>query len=157
LRRSESRLQDIINTSRDWIWECDGEGRFTFSSPSIEAILGYGRHEVIGRRAVEFIDQSDELQMIATFAEVHSDDELTKPVTLRWRTKAGKICWLERAMVAVRGDNGVLRGVRGIDRDVTLRTAQEVRIRRLNRALRFVSGASSALVRIRDREELVKE
>ena len=31
LRRSESRLQAIINTSRDWIWECDREGRFTFS------------------------------------------------------------------------------------------------------------------------------
>ena len=30
LRRSESRLQDIINTSRDWVWECDREGRFTF-------------------------------------------------------------------------------------------------------------------------------
>ncbi|HEX5419310.1 MAG TPA: response regulator, partial [Gammaproteobacteria bacterium] len=33
LRRSESRLQDIIDTSADWIWECDSEGRFTFSSP----------------------------------------------------------------------------------------------------------------------------
>ena len=37
------------------------------------------------------------------------------------------------------------RGVRGIDRDVTVRMAQEVRIRRLNRALRFLSGASSAV------------
>jgi diguanylate cyclase (GGDEF)-like protein len=35
--------------------------------------------------------------------------------------------------------------------------AQEVRIRRLNRALRFLSGTSSAGMRIRDRDQLVKE
>ena len=46
LRRSESRLQDIVDTSRDWIWECDREGRFTFSSPSVSNMLGYTRYEV---------------------------------------------------------------------------------------------------------------
>jgi diguanylate cyclase (GGDEF)-like protein len=34
---------------------------------------------------------------------------------------------------------------------------QEVRIRRLNRALRFLSGASSAVMRLRDRHQLLKE
>jgi DNA-binding NtrC family response regulator len=48
LRRSESRLQDIINTSRDWIWECDREGRFTFSSPSV-LDSGTGRLRMRGR------------------------------------------------------------------------------------------------------------
>jgi diguanylate cyclase (GGDEF)-like protein/PAS domain S-box-containing protein len=157
LRRSESRLQDIINTSRDWIWECDREGRFTFSSPSVLAILGYKHHELLGRRAAEYIDPGDELQMQATFAEVTSDEQLSKGLTLRWRHKAGKTRWLERSMVALRDATGALTGVRGIDRDVTMRMAQEVRIRRLNRALRFVSGASSAVMRLRDREQLLKE
>jgi diguanylate cyclase (GGDEF)-like protein/PAS domain S-box-containing protein len=157
LRRSESRLQAIINTSRDWIWECDRDGRFTFSSPSVLEILGYKHHEILGRRAAEYIDSADELQMQALFAEVHSDDELAEAVTLRWRHKAGKTRWLERTMVALRDERGALVGVRGIDRDVTLRMAQEVRIRRLNRALRFVSGASSAVMRLRDREQLLKE
>jgi diguanylate cyclase (GGDEF)-like protein/PAS domain S-box-containing protein len=157
LRRSESRLQDIINTSRDWIWECDQEGRFTFSSPSVLEILGYKHHELLGRRAADYVDPADELQMQATFAELMSEEQFSKGVTLRWRNKAGRTRWLERSMVALRDEHGVLTGVRGIDRDVTIRMAQEARIRRLNRALRFVSGASSAVMRLRDRGQLLKE
>ncbi len=157
LRRSESRLQDIINTSRDWIWECDREGRFTFSSPSIEAILGYTRYEILGRRASEYIDPSDDLQLQATLADVPSGTDLSNPITMRWRHRNGKTRWLERTMVALRDADGAWRGVRGIDRDVTLRMAQEVRIRRLNRAQRFLSGASEAAMRVRDRDRLIRE
>ena len=157
LRESESRLQGIIDTSRDWIWECDREGRFTFSSPSIEEILGYSRHEVLGRRGTDYIDPADELQLHATFGELEADGYSEKAITLRWRHKNGKSRWLERTMVGLRDEAGILRGVRGIDRDVTLRVVQEVRIRRLNRALRFVSGTNSAVMRIRDRDQLLKE
>jgi diguanylate cyclase (GGDEF)-like protein/PAS domain S-box-containing protein len=157
LRRSESRLQDIINTSRDWIWECDREGRFTFSSPSVEEILGYSRYEILGRRASDYIDAGDDLQLQATLADIPFGHDLGSPVTLRWRHRSGKTRWLERTMVALRDADGAWRGVRGIDRDVTLRMAQEVRIRRLNRAQRFLSGASDAAMRIRDRDRLIKE
>jgi diguanylate cyclase (GGDEF)-like protein/PAS domain S-box-containing protein len=157
LRRSESRLQDIINTSRDWIWECDREGRFTFSSPSVQEVLGYSRYEILGRRASDYIDPADDLQLQATLADIPVGTELASPVTLRWRHRNGKTRWLERTMVALRDADGAWRGVRGIDRDVTLRMAQEVRIRRLNRAQRFLSGASEAAMRVRDRDRLIKE
>jgi diguanylate cyclase (GGDEF)-like protein/PAS domain S-box-containing protein len=157
LRRSESRLQDIVNTSRDWIWECDREGRFTFSSPSIKDILGYGHHEVLGRRCTDYVEPDDSVDLRATFAELDSGDDTNRTVTLRWLHKNGKVRWLERKWVALRDDMGALRGMRGIDRDVTVRRIQEVRIRRLNRALRFLSGASSAVMRLRDRAQLVKE
>jgi diguanylate cyclase (GGDEF)-like protein/PAS domain S-box-containing protein len=157
LRRSESRLQDIINSSRDWIWECDREGRFTFSSPSVEHILGYTRYEILGRRASAYIDPADDLQLHATLADLPAAAESSGPVTLRWRHRNGKTRWLERTMVPLRDGDGTWRGVRGIDRDVTLRMAQEVRIRRLNRAQRFLSGASEAAMRIRDRDRLIRE
>jgi diguanylate cyclase (GGDEF)-like protein/PAS domain S-box-containing protein len=157
LRRSESRLQDIINTSRDWIWECDRDGRFTFSSPSVEQVLGYTRYEMLGRRASEYIDPADDLQLQATLADFPSAADSSSPVVLRWRHRNGKTRWLERTMVALRDPDGAWRGVRGIDRDVTLRMAQEVRIRRLNRAQRFLSGASEAAMRIRERRRLIRE
>ncbi len=156
LRRSESRLQDIIDTSCDWIWECDRDGRFTFSSPSVLEVLGYTQHEIVGRRAGDFIDPADELRLQATYV-APVERALDHPVTLRWRHKNGKPRWLERTMVALYDAEGAWRGVRGIDRDVTLRVAQDVRIRRLNRALRFLSGMSTAGMRIRDRDRLVKE
>jgi PAS domain S-box-containing protein len=157
LRRSESRLKDIINTSRDWIWECDRSGRFTFSSPSIADLLGYTHHEVIGRSASDYVDAADELQLHAMFGDAPIDEAFDKPITLRWRHKNGGVRWLERRMIALRDADGTWRGVRGMDRDVTIRVAQDIRIRRLNRALRFLSGASSAGMRIRDREQMVRE
>jgi diguanylate cyclase (GGDEF)-like protein/PAS domain S-box-containing protein len=157
LRRSESRLQGIIDTSGDWIWECDREGRFTFSSPSVVDILGYKHHEVLGRRATDYADPSEELRLQTSLAELENGGEGGATITLRWRHKNGKTRWLERKAVALRDDSGSFRGARGSDRDVTVRMAQEVRIRRLNRALRFLSGASSAVIRLRDRQQLLKE
>jgi diguanylate cyclase (GGDEF)-like protein/PAS domain S-box-containing protein len=157
LKRSESRLQDIVNTSRDWIWECDRVGRFTFSSPSVSHVLGYTRHEVLGRAATDFVDATDELRLQATLSQAAANDDPEARVTLRWRHKNGQPRWLERSMVSLRDAGGNWTGVRGIDRDVSLRVAQEVRIRRLNRALRFLSGASSAGMRIRDRKQLARE
>ncbi len=157
LRRSESRLQDIINTSADWIWECDEARRFTFSSPSVEEILGYTRHELLGRDSLEYVDAGEGERLTEAFAALKTEGFAPLPLTLRWLDKSGEIRWLERKMVALRNDDGTLRGVRGIDRDVTSRVAQEARIGRLNRALQFLSGANAAIVRIRGRRELLKE
>jgi diguanylate cyclase (GGDEF)-like protein/PAS domain S-box-containing protein len=150
-------LQAIIDSSRDWIWECDREGRFTFSSPSVREILGYGHHEILGRSAETFVDAADAEQLRASLGVREPNAHDAPAVTLRWRHRSGKTRWLERSTVALRDDDGQFVGVRGIDRDVTIRRSQEARIRRLNRALRFLSGASSAVMRLRDRGQLLNE
>src|SRR5665213_3501443 len=40
-RRSEQQLRATIETSQDWIWETDIEGRFRFCSGAVGTILGY--------------------------------------------------------------------------------------------------------------------
>jgi diguanylate cyclase (GGDEF)-like protein/PAS domain S-box-containing protein len=157
LRRSESRLQDIINTSTDWIWECDPEYRFTFSSPSVVDMLGFDHRDLLGRPAFGYVETNDRAALQTAFAELESTPDPAPPITLRWTHKSGSPRWLERKMVGLRNSDGSLRGFRGIDRDVTQRMAQEARIGRLNRALRFLSGANSAIVRIRNRKELLRE
>ncbi|HEU4619591.1 MAG TPA: PAS domain S-box protein, partial [Gammaproteobacteria bacterium] len=157
LRRSESRLQDIVDTSADWIWECDTSGRFTFSSPSVEHILGHGPHEILARSTFDYLFADDRGRLEAAFAALRAGDDASPPLTLRWIHKSGTPRWLERTMVLLRGREGEPTGFRGIDRDATTRVAQEERIARLNRALRFLSGANSAIVRLRDRRSLFKE
>jgi diguanylate cyclase (GGDEF)-like protein/PAS domain S-box-containing protein len=157
LRRSESRLRDIIDRSSDWIWECDSEGRFTFSSPSVEEILGYGPHELLGESTFAYLLPGDHQQFRSVLAKLRADSVFNDSVTLRWRRKDGASRYLERKMVVVNGDAGGVYGFRGIDRDVTNRRLQERRITRLNRALEFLSGTNSAIVHIRDRRELLKE
>jgi diguanylate cyclase (GGDEF)-like protein/PAS domain S-box-containing protein len=157
LRRSESRLQDIINSSADWVWECDEMFRFTFSSPSVERILGHGRHDILQAPAFDFVSRGDQDRLREAFDACAAEADATPPVVLRWLHRDGKARWLERTMTALRADDGSLRGFRGIDRDVTLRKLQEQHIARLNRAVGFLSGINSAIVRIRDRQELLHE
>jgi diguanylate cyclase (GGDEF)-like protein/PAS domain S-box-containing protein len=157
LRRSESRLKDIIDTSADWLWECDADGRFTFSSPSVEGILGYRVHELLGRPSYDYLWPGDRQRLAAAFAVERAGESPNAPLTMRWKHKHGKIRWLERTMIVLRGNDGSPQGFRGIDRDVTPRIQQEERIARLHRALRFLSGANSAIVRLRDRRRLLKE
>jgi PAS domain S-box-containing protein len=42
LRASELRFHDIVNASADWVWEVDAQGRYTYASESVRALLGYG-------------------------------------------------------------------------------------------------------------------
>jgi diguanylate cyclase (GGDEF)-like protein/PAS domain S-box-containing protein len=157
LRRSESRLQDIINTSADWIWECDREFRFTFSSPSVESILGHGRFQLLHKSMFDLVHATDHGGLREAFASVAAGKDASGPLVLQWTNHAGQVRWLERKMIALRDRDGGLRGFRGIDRDVTTRHLQEERIARLNRALGFLSGINSAIVRVRDRRELLRE
>lgn len=150
LRKSESRLQDIVNTSADWIWECDREHRFTFSSASVVNILGYAGHEMINQPMLAHVAAEDRNRLKAAFVELGVAREGTVCVTIRWVHRSGKARWLERKMVALRGTDGDLRGFRGTDRNVTERFVQD-------RALRFLSGTNAAIVRARGRRQLLRE
>ncbi len=156
LRRSESRLQDIINTSADWVWECDELYRFTFSSRSVGNILGRDGHDILQAPSFDLVHRADEDRLREAFEACAADSDVA-PVVLRWVHSDGKLRWLERKMTALRDERGALRGFRGIDRDVTLRKLQELRIARLNRTVGFLSGINSAIVRIHDRKELLHE
>ncbi len=41
LRESKEKLQNIFDTSSEWIWEIDLSGRHTYSNQSLLSILGY--------------------------------------------------------------------------------------------------------------------
>jgi PAS domain S-box-containing protein len=49
LRKSEERFRQIAESSGEWIWEVDSEGLYTYSSGSVEKILGYTPEELVGR------------------------------------------------------------------------------------------------------------
>ena len=58
-QRLEQQLRDIVVTSQDWMWEHDRDGRFTFCSDSVRAILGYEPEDVIGKQASQFVHPED--------------------------------------------------------------------------------------------------
>ena len=47
LAESERRFRDIVENSVEWIWEVDPRGRYTYSSPVAEELLGYKAEELL--------------------------------------------------------------------------------------------------------------
>jgi phosphoserine phosphatase RsbU/P len=48
LRQSEKRFRDITEYAAEWVWEVDAQGKYLYSSPVVEQLLGYTPEEVLG-------------------------------------------------------------------------------------------------------------
>ncbi len=155
LRDNEQRLRDTVETSQDWVWELDSQGRFRFCSGAVETILGYEPAQLIGRQFRDYL-YDDEQTRAALLLPPAGQGVLTGAVAC-WRSADGQLRWLERNAVAILNGAREVIGFRGTDRDITVRREQEARLRRLTRTYRMLSSTGSAILRLRARGELLDE
>ncbi|HET9864000.1 MAG TPA: diguanylate cyclase, partial [Steroidobacteraceae bacterium] len=153
----EQQLRDIVLTSQDWIWEHDRDGKFTFSSDSVRSILGYAPEEVIGTNASQYVHPEDLAALDFAMHTLGPNQRTATNLQARWRHRNGAYRWLERNMLALVGEDGRVTGFRGSERDFTERRRQEKHISRLTRVLKMLSGVNGAMVRIRQRREILVE
>src|SRR6185369_2449396 len=156
-RALEQQLRDIVVTSQDWIWEHDRDGKFTFCSDSIRSILGYTPEEVLGTNASQYVHSEDLAALDFAMHTLGGNQRTASNLQARWRHRNGSYRWLERNMLVLLGENGQVVGFRGSERDFTERRRQEKHISRLTRVLKMLSGVNSAMVRIRQRREILVE
>ncbi|MFW6331452.1 MAG: hybrid sensor histidine kinase/response regulator, partial [Gemmatimonadota bacterium] len=135
LRAANERLRALVETTPDWIWEIDGEGRYTYSSPQVEALLGYRPEEVLGKTPFDFMpaDEARRLrdQLLPSFlhglpirgvvnVNVHRD---------------GHEVVMETSGTPILDAEGHLAGYRGSDRDITARVRAEEESRGIERKM----------------------
>lgn len=157
IRESEQRLRDIIDTAQDWIWELGAAGRYVFSSESVRGMLGLAPDDLSGTHFTDYIHEEDSAAFADTLARLNTHQRTVSGVVARWRHKDGEYRWLEGNLLALIGPDGAVTGFRGTHRDITERKQQQERIARLTRVLQMQSGINAAVVRIRDREALLRE
>ena len=101
----EQQLRDIVATSQDWIWEHDRDGKFTFCSDSVRAILGYAPEEILGTNASQYVHPEDLAG--ARFRHAYARARTSarrRNLQARWRHRNGSYRWLERNMLVLLGD-----------------------------------------------------
>jgi PAS domain S-box-containing protein/diguanylate cyclase (GGDEF)-like protein len=157
IRENEQRLRDIVNTSQDWIWELDSDGRFVFSSESVQGILGKSVEEVIGADFEPLVHEADRASFCAALRDLSAGQRTVTGIVTRWQHANGEFRWLEGNLLALIGSHGRVSGFRGTHRDVTERKHHQERILRLTRMLQMQSGINAAVVRIRERDALLRE
>jgi len=116
---SKQRLIDILNSSIDWLWEVDKNGKYVFASEKVEKILGYRPEELYNRTPFEFMPRDESIKVKKIFKKISSKKKPIKDLE-NWNiTKDGKkICLLTNG-VPILGKNGELMGYRGVDKDIT--------------------------------------
>ncbi len=125
LAESEEKFRNLVESSSDWIWEVDADGRYTYCSPQVEKILGYTPQEIIGKTPVELMDPREAERIRKQF---HALCTAAKPfVSLENINlhKDGRPVILETSAVPVLSPDGRFLGYRGIDRDITKRKQSE--------------------------------
>ncbi|MCX6620817.1 MAG: PAS domain S-box protein, partial [Acidobacteria bacterium] len=133
LRASEERFRSLVETTFEWIWEVNAEGRYTYASPRVHDLLGYEPEEVLGLRPVDLMPAEEAARMQPIIDGIFASRQPFAALERTNRHKGGTLVVLETTGVPVFGAQGELLGYRGLGRDITERKRAQ------QEAQRFVS------------------
>lgn len=125
LRESEAKFRALVESSSDWIWEVDEHGRYTYSSPQVYNILGYTSDEIIGKTPFDLMLQAEGAQLREQFASIAGERKHFRLLENANLHKNGQTVFLETSGTPIIDAQGVFKGYRGIDRDITERKEAE--------------------------------
>jgi len=122
LRQSEERFRQVAETVSDFIWEVDVDGLYTYTSPSVEKILGYTPDELVGKMHFYdlFLPELREQLKNAAFGAFKARQRFQAFPNSNL-TKSGRIVYLETSGMPILDEAGRLLGYRGADTDITNR------------------------------------
>lgn len=132
LRQSEETHRLIAENSTDVIWTTDMKGRFTFSSPSVQHLLGYTPQEMLDMGiAAVLTPQSletaatviaEEMERVRTRSGGNRRSRATQLEQVR---KDGTVVWTEVNTRFMADKERNIIGILGVTRDITERKKSE--------------------------------
>lgn len=139
LAESERMHRFIVNNSPDFIYMLDAGGVFTFVNDKVEGLLGYKRHEILGRHFSCMIHSNNADAAFRFFSEQRSCERAPRSIEIRLQVnqdshqgKVGGERQVELNAIGVysQDNNGqtVFVGTLGSARDITERKRSEARI-----------------------------
>lgn len=85
-----TRLMDtVLTTSREWLWATGPDGRFTFSSPACQKLIGYAPDELLGRHMSLVIEPDDLAAAMRSRGDKEAEDGAWSGVVTVCRRKDG--------------------------------------------------------------------
>lgn len=127
-RLAEDKIQEdqhlynlITQNTPDMISFGGPDGTLHYVSPSVELLLGYPPDEMIGTKRPEYYHAEDALEM-TKHGKLYSDTDV---YTRRARHKDGHYLWIESSSQVVRDEQGEIKQILTIGRDITQRKKYE--------------------------------
>jgi PAS domain S-box-containing protein/diguanylate cyclase (GGDEF)-like protein len=154
-RANELRFRALLNESNDLIYICDPQtGRILDTNSAMTRRLGYSRGELLAMTVTDFSLTAAALTWSGRVAALRqAGGALVLPA--RYRSKDGEEIQVEVSLRYVEQEEQPY--VVAVTRDITERVRQQERIAHLDRILRMQSSINSAVLRIPERDELLRE
>jgi PAS domain S-box-containing protein len=135
LRESEAQFRALAESTTDWLWEIDEQGRYTYCSPKIRDLLGYEPDEALGKTPFDFMPEEEARRVAGVFGPIAAARLPFAGIENTNRHKNGRLVILECRGTPIIDDNGVFGGYRGFDQDITERKQAERALQDRERAL----------------------
>lgn len=124
-RVSENRFNSLIEQAKDWIWEVDSKGVYTYSNQKVCNLLGYEPLEIVGHTPFDFSPREEAASAVAIFSSILKSREPFDSLEHVSRHKNGRLIILESAGFPISDSHGSFSGFRGISRDITKHVERE--------------------------------
>ncbi|NDY72863.1 histidine kinase [Desulfobacter hydrogenophilus] len=119
LKESKERFRSLLENTSDWIWESDEKGRYTYSSPRVEELLGFSSDETMHKTIMDFVPIDLKNLYQETFKNLLGSQKSFKGFETTCQKKNGQHVVVENNAVPVFSKNDGLLGYRGVTRDIT--------------------------------------
>ncbi len=125
LRESEMKFHSLIETTSDWLWEVDLNGKYTYASPKVKEILGYYAEEIIGVHLFDLLAKEEAQTNQAFFKDMIKQPESFSGRRVTQIRKDGTHVIIEINGAPVFDKHGHLSGFCGCDKDITQKVEAE--------------------------------
>lgn len=160
LRESEERFRELAERSDAVFWFYGvNPDRALYVSPAVERLWGIPAEQFYREPHTWWvaIHPDDRARVAAAHEAWIRGEAMEFEEEYRLVRPDGSLCWVHDVGTLIRDETGEVVRISGIAENITERKQQEERIARLSRIHTLLSGINSAIVRIRDREELFRE
>jgi PAS domain S-box-containing protein len=158
LRESEERFRRLVETMRDGLGVQDENGLITYVNERACELSGYSRDELIGRPAVDLIDEPFRKMFAEEFSRRQEGESSSYEIT--WRRKDGSKLPAIMASTPLFDSKGRFRGSFGVITDITQRKKAEEDLRKReaelaaqSRHLEEVNAALRVLLKQRKKDK----
>lgn len=128
LRDSEARYRFLADHALDFISLHDPGGKYLYASPAAGRMLGYRPEEMMGVSAIAFLHPEDREKFLEENRRIAERDRPAMTLHCRLRRKDGSFLEVETVSSSVLGEQGEIRMVLRITRDITERKRIENRL-----------------------------
>ncbi len=152
LVESETHYRLMAENASDVIWTMDLNLRLTYLSPSAERARGYTVQEIMAQPLAETLTPASYEYAMQVLAEempnahLHPTPNYFRILELEYLHKDGGTYWSEVKVSFLRDEQGQLKGLLGVGRNIDQRKQAETALRESEERYRLVSAISSDYV-----------